>query len=277
MAKFISGSDLNSIIEKIFKNSESTIIIVSPFIKLHSRIVDILKSKKDNDKLKIQIVFGKNENEISKSLNEENFTFLKDFPNVIIKYESRLHAKYYANESHSILSSMNLYDYSQNNNIEFGIYTSAASFLDEIKGNTLDNEAFEYFQEVIKNSKTLFEKIPQYEKANFGLTKKYSCSEVIIDKLSEVFNKPQKNKPNSSKTKPFVREIGYCIRTGERINFNPDRPFSNRAFQTWSQFGNPDYEENYCHFSGESSNGDTSYNKPILRKNWRDAQKYSNF
>ena len=33
-----------------------------------------------------------------------------------------------------------------------------------------------------------------------------------------------------------------------------------------------DYLEKYCHFSGEPSNGETSFNKPILKKNWKKAK-----
>lgn len=39
----------------------------------------------------------------------------------------------------------------------------------------------------------------------------------------------------------------------------------------------PDYKEKYCHFSGEPSNGETSVNKPILKKNWKKAQNIHGF
>jgi hypothetical protein len=57
---------------------------------------------------------------------------------------------------------------------------------------------------------------------------------------------------------------GFCIRTGERIPFNPKRPLSEKAYKSWVQFGNPDYPEKYCHLTGKSSNGKTSVNRPIL-------------
>ncbi|MNE49154.1 hypothetical protein D3C80_1436540 [compost metagenome] len=65
---------------------------------------------------------------------------------------------------------------------------------------------------------------------------------------------------------------GYCIRTGIEIPFNPERPLSYDAFKTWNQFGDPDYPEKYCHFSGEQSNGETCVNRPILKKNWNKAR-----
>ena len=67
------------------------------------------------------------------------------------------------------------------------------------------------------------------------------------------------------------RKTGYCIRTGVPIPFDPERPLSYDAFKIWNQFGDPDYKENYCHFSGEPSNGETCVRRPILKKNWQKA------
>jgi hypothetical protein len=70
--------------------------------------------------------------------------------------------------------------------------------------------------------------------------------------------------------------LGFCIRTGKKIPFNPDRPFSKEAFDNWSIYSNEDYPEKYCHFSGEESFGETTYDKPIMRKNWKKAKEIHN-
>ena len=44
------------------------------------------------------------------------------------------------------------------------------------------------------------------------------------------------------------------------------------AFMVWMQYEDPDYPENFCHFSGERSNGETCYAKPVLGKNWKKAK-----
>ena len=59
---------------------------------------------------------------------------------------------------------------------------------------------------------------------------------------------------------------GYCIRTGEPIPFNPDRPFSYAAYKSWASFGNDDYPEHYCHKTGQPSRGRTSMRSPILTR-----------
>lgn len=276
MAEFVKGNQLNAELEKIFERAEEQLVIISPFIKLHSRFIDVLKSKIEDHKLKIIIVFGKNEDNLSKSFGKDDFDFLKDFPNIEIKHEPRLHAKYYANESAAILSSMNLYDFSHNNNIEFGILTKATlvgALTSNIMGNAFDREAFDYFGQVIDNSETLYKRTPVYKDEILGLRKKYTHSNLEIDKLSrELGNNVRQSSGSRSTQKTQSYRMGYCIRMGEQIPFNIERPLSNKAYQSWSKFGDDNYREKFCHFSGDPSNGETSFARPILRKNWNKAR-----
>lgn len=279
MAKFLKGNALNAAIEEIFDGCEKQLIIVSPFIKLHSRFINSLKAKKGLDKLEIKILFGKNEKDISKSFNQEDFDFLKEFPNIEIRYNEHLHAKYYSNENRAVLSSMNLYEYSQNNNIEFGILTNPnliTSLTSSFTGNSLDDEAYSYFQQVLQDSDLLFNRKPDYESKYGGIQKSYITSETLHDDLSSrLISKPKKQKVTKSHSKPSEEKqsvkVGYCIRTGEEINFNPEKPMTNKAYKMWSKFGDKAYQEKYCHYSGETSNGETTLAKPILRKYWKKA------
>lgn len=288
MAKFLTEHELNTELGKIFERADEQLILISPYIKLHDRYISLLRTKKENPKLEIIIVFGKNEEDISKSMKEDDFNFFKEFPNIEIRYERRLHAKYYANETSAILTSMNLYSYSQDNNIEAGVMTKA-TLLGNFATKLWDGEegfdvtAWKYFERVIEQSDLLFSRTPQYESAMLGLTKKYKTSINEVDQLSEFFADKHKFETNhrkdySEKKKvevaPQVKTIpmGYCIRTGIQIPFNAKKPMTDEAYQSWAKFGNEDYEEKYCHFSGEESHGETTYAKPILRKNWRKAK-----
>jgi len=290
MAKFLTGNELNLELENIFEDAQQQLILISPYIKLHDRYASVLKTKLYNPKLEIIIVFGKNEENMSKSMKQEDFNFLKEFPNIQIRYERRLHAKYYANETSAILTSMNLYSYSQDNNIEAGVMTKisvlgdiANSLLTNVGGDdSLDTQAINYFKRVIIQSELLFSKKPQYEKALWGLTKKYKESIIEVDNLTDFFYKLQKeyiNRKVVSIQNKYgkINDIqgvvtGYCIRTGKQIPFNSKLPMCDLAFQSWSKFSNSEYPEKYCHFSGELSDGETSYSKPILRKNWSKAK-----
>ena len=293
MAQFLTGNELNTEIERIFESAKEQIILISPYIKLHNRYSSTLKAKFENPKLKIIVVFGKNELDMSKSMKKEDFDFFKEFPNIEIRYEKRLHAKYYANETSAILTSMNLYEFSQDNNIEAGVL-SKTTLLGEIAqdlvtnvtgGDSYDKKASNYFLRVIDQSEILFQRIPKFEKTLLGLKQNYVKSKTKEDKLSEFFEskrikarvakkvlKPLKEKSDTNSSV----SMGFCIRTGKPIPFNPKKPLCSEAYKLWSKFGDKTYSEKFCHFSGELSNKQTSVDKPILRKNWNSAKEKYN-
>lgn len=293
MAKFLTGNELNSELEKIFEKAEEQIILISPYIKLHDRFISTLKSKEKNPKLKITIVFGKNQEDISRSMKKEDFDFFKKFPNIQIRYEKRLHAKYYSNESSAILTSMNLYTFSQDNNIEAGVLSKvysigniASNLINNVIGeDNFDKQAENYFSRVIEQSDLLFLKTPIFESALLGLTKKFKESKVEIDTLTDFFDgkisgskKQSDNLENKKEEKPKILKggKGYCIRTGNQIPFNLEKPLSEEALKNWKKFNNPEFPEKFCHYSGETTLGETSFSKPILRRNWSKAKREFN-
>ncbi|GAA5021253.1 hypothetical protein GCM10011506_03120 [Marivirga lumbricoides] len=263
MAKFITSSELNYELEKIFRTAEKLAVIISPYIKLHAKIKDVLKSHKNDPKFHLVIVFGKNDDDLGKSIAAEDLEFFKEFCSVEIRHEPRLHAKYYANDDSSILSSMNLYDYSFNNNIEFGVLT----YRNDEASSQLDQSAYDYFDQVIENSELLYHKEPEIESKMFGLKTIHKDSHVILDILDERFKKIQKvATTNNNRT---VTKKGYCIRTGAEIEFDMKMPFTKKAFESWSKYSDEKYREKYCHYSGEESGGQTSFSRPVLNKNWK--------
>ncbi|MCD8408530.1 phospholipase D family protein [Tenacibaculum dicentrarchi] len=280
MAKFLKGNELNSQLEKIFEDAESQIVLISPYIKLHDRYKSSLLTKIANPNIEIVILFGKNEDDLSKSMKQDDFDFFKQFPNIEIRYEKRLHAKYYANETKAILTSMNLYGFSQNNNIEAGVLMESSikgSFTGE---NELDNSSWDYFRVVLEQSELLFEQKPVFEKKNLLSSRKYVKSEIEVDKLSDFFKNVsykkvyKKKEQNVTKTEILTKaeNSGFCIRTGKKIPFNIEKPMNYEAFKMWNKYKDADYSEKYCHFSGELSDGKTSVNKPVLNKNWKKSK-----
>ena len=180
---------------------------------------------------------------------------------------------------------MNLYNFSQDNNIEAGVLTNRKGILGSLTSqDTLENDAGGYFERVIEQSDLLFLKVPKFESSMLGLSKRYTGSEIETDKLSDFFS--NKIKSDTFKKEPFAskstisqfvnqqqaNQMGFCIRTGVKIPFNQKHPMSDIAFQSWKKFSNNEYPEKYCHFSGELSNGETTFSRPILRKNWTKAK-----
>ena len=184
MADFLKGNKVLAALEEIISEAEKELIIVSPLISFHTRFEDVLKEKIENDKLKIIIVFGKTDTEMLSNFEAEDLALLKRMPNIEIRHEPRLHSKYYANEHHSLLSSINLYDFSQNEQIEFGIHVNKGGVLSgNLMPSSLDKDSNEYFEKVVENAEVVYKCIPVYEDKMLGLTKKFTHSEVEVDKL----------------------------------------------------------------------------------------------
>lgn len=74
---FITGKELNDKIYDIIYNSEKYLLILSPFIQLGDYIKkEIFKTHLNNSNVHIIIGFGKNENNINRSLKKEDFEYL---------------------------------------------------------------------------------------------------------------------------------------------------------------------------------------------------------
>jgi len=192
MTKFVQGSELNAALESLIKHADEILFLVSPFIKLHNRIKDQLKLKQDNPTLKIYVLYGSFDNTANR-IGDEDLVFLKQFPNIEIRYEENLNAKYYGSEKAGLITSMNLYDFSQNNNIEVGVFTESSNkLIDEISdlmgSGDLDVDAHQYFLDVIKNSELLYHNVPEFEKGMFGLQGKYLKSTVQKDIIGQYHN-----------------------------------------------------------------------------------------
>lgn len=277
MAKFIKDSELVWELDRILETATSQIILISPYIKLHERYLSTLKTHLENELIEITVVFGKNEENLSRSMRLEDLAFFCQFKNIQIRYERRLHAKYYANESRAIVTSMNLYEHSQDKNIEVGILTETTLVNNLVKSVTgadnIDAQAWSYFDKVIEQSELLYHKVPQFESGLFGLTKKYTGSEIKLNRLDAFFETKESKRISINRNSVS----GYCIRTGVKIPFNISQPMSADAFDELSRQRNISGNENFCHYSGEPSNGETSFAKPILRKNWRKAKERHGF
>jgi len=197
-------------------------------------------------KTTIIIIYGKD----GTVINPEDSDWLKEMPGISLMFHKDLHAKCYYNEKEAIITSMNLFMFSQQNNVEMGIYISKEK----------DEELY----------KRLTNEIDKIKRASEHRT---ISVQKVESKIHDTTKTTAKLEPQKSKGK----HTGYCIRTGMEIPFNVVNPMSPEAFKVWSQFGDRDYPEKFCHFSGEPSNGETSFSKPILKKNWKKAKEIFDF
>lgn len=138
--EFLFDNQLVASIEDLIRKSKKHLLLISPFIDLDARIKDALSEKKQSPDFELLVLFGKNENDFYRSVKRDSFEFLKGFPNIEVRYNERLHAKFYQNDYDFIISSMNLLDYSLARNIEVGIRFNYSSkgLLGKI-GDSADN------------------------------------------------------------------------------------------------------------------------------------------
>ncbi|MEO8413299.1 MAG: phospholipase D family protein [Ginsengibacter sp.] len=246
MAKFLNTKKSVSEIEDLIKDAGQTLILISPYLKLSKDFKELLSYRNSKDKV-TTVIYGKVE------LNPDEMKFLEGLQFVILKYKNDLHAKCYVNDEKMIITSLNLYDFSMNNNKEMGVLIE--------KSNATDLELFEEAYKEVDYINTTSQRFAYKTQS----TQQTTMNEVghERDKTKSSVNKPEKK---------FEIENGFCIRTGVKIPFNIEKPMSNDAFKSWSKYGDKNYSEKFCHFSGDSSNGETSVNRPILKRNWKKAK-----
>lgn len=205
MAEFLTTNGIASQIENIIIEAKSKLILVSPYLKIsktfHQRLNDASRRG-----VKITIIYGKDE------LNAKQRELLTQLKNLELFYLENLHAKCYFNESKMVVTSMNMYEFSEKNNREMGI------LLDRILDKDLYNKA------VVE-------------------TKSFADASIreSITPLAKA----------SNVKKRFVQaKGGYCIRCGQIIELDLDRPLCSDCYSVWSQWGDEDYVENVCHSCG---------------------------
>lgn len=230
MAKYLRTSGITAHVEELIRDAKDRLYIISPYLKLSPNIKELLQDK-EREKVESRFIFGKQE------LNSGEMNFLKSLSYVRLYFYNNLHAKCYLNEKKMVISSMNLYEFSQVNNKEMGILIDRNNSDDRC----VYEDAWKDIESLLNNAKTFHDS----EKA-----------------------------PERKGESTLRKEIppGYCVRTGVEIPFNIEKPLSYEAYKIWSKHADGDFAEKYCHFSGELSHGATCVNKPILKKNWKRAK-----
>jgi phosphatidylserine/phosphatidylglycerophosphate/cardiolipin synthase-like enzyme len=139
MAKFLNTSAINYFLEELIKGAKDRLILISPFLKLNDRVKELLADK-NRLKIDVRVVYGKSE------LQPEEIGWLKDLDYVRTSFCKNLHAKCYMNEELCIVTSLNLYEFSQVNNNEMGVLIRRS------EDSELYRDAYEEAQRLIRVS-----------------------------------------------------------------------------------------------------------------------------
>lgn len=221
MAKFLTTRQTTSELESIITTARTELVLISPYIKIADNLFPSLQLA-NQKKVHITVVFGKQEldNDVRRQLTQ--------LEHLTLRFLEKLHAKCYYNETKMIISSLNLYDFSEGN-FEMGILVDA-----------------QYDFEVYAAAKAHAELI--INTSNALRPERESVRD------STRFHTPAPKSPESANG-------GYCIRGGEKISFDVTRPFCIDHYKVWEKHKDPEYKEHYCHLCGDRHQ--TSFNKPL--------------
>lgn len=222
MAQFLDTTAVSHELTQLIKKADEKLYLISPYLQIATALKDLIRER-DSRKIDIRVVYGKQD-----KLNPEDLSFLQELSSVKVYFCENLHAKCYLNESTAIITSMNLYQYSQQNNREMGIKVDK-----EAPDSDLYNEIVAEARRIIQTSTE-----PQF---------------IVKKKTAEPTVAPPQKKPTS--------QSGFCIRCKTTIPLDPGHPLCSNCYQSWANYSDPTYREKHCHVCGKSSQ--TSYAKPI--------------
>lgn len=223
MAEFLTTSGIAHHLENIITGAKKKVVLISPYLKISKTFLERLKDANDK-RVNIIIIYGKDE------LRNDELKNLTDLHRVELHYFENLHAKCYYNEEKMIVTSMNMYEFSEKNNREMGILIDANS------DKQIYDKAIAEAESILKASKILPNKF-QTNPYKRDYPKKH---EVILPK-------------------------SYCIRCKEQLNYiDLTKPFCKECYYSWAEYENPFYVENYCLLCGKEY--PSTMDKPVCKK-----------
>ena len=202
MAEFFSTEGISLHLRNIIRDAKKRLVIISPYLSANPRIRDEIKRKSEDGSVEVHLIYRHRE---QKPDVEE---WLQSMPHVKISFCESLHAKCYFNEREALLTSMNLYEYSQVSNYEMGILVSSREYGDSDLYKAIIAES----ARIIGASTTVREAAPVPETASKG----FSLSSALSGFFGSKPEAPQDPEDTAVETgTPY---------TAARINFTQHLP-----------------------------------------------------
>ena len=217
MAEFLTTTGISYNLEKLIGNSNEKLFLVSPYLQIAGSLRHLIEER-DLRKIDIRVVYRKDN-----KINAEDMSFLQELTSVKISACENLHAKCYLNENTAIIASMNLYLYSQQNNREMGIKV-------EKEGEP------DLYNDILKEVMVILQTSQQ--------------PEFSVKKLKKDTSTSSKRVPKQINKKQQKKDMGFCIRCGSNLKFNPEKPLCYKCFKSWEKYNNPECTEKFCHACG---------------------------
>ncbi len=252
MAFILDTSEITAEINGIVDESERFIFIVTASLNINSRLRRLLKLA-DGKGVRIFVIYGKWE------VKNDTMSWLKSLDNCSIGFIKDLHAKVIVNENEAVLSSMNLYTFSQENNEELG----------SLFVNGLDVDCYDRIIDMLDK----YSKMCERQHGDWDYRTIFGTDDPKPSLLSS-FKKGFKSsfktsRPNESVTaslesvpEPIVELPSkfHCIRCSASIS---DSIYCTKCMKSWKRWSNRDYQEKdgVCLICGNPYG--SSFNNPV--------------
>ena len=235
MPEFLKTKRISAAIEETIEHAAERVIIVSPYLKLTPQFKDAIKIKAQDRSVHIDIIYGKSD------LKPGEADWLNSQPRVNTYFRETLHAKCYLNESQAIVTSMNLYEFSEKNNDEFGILLS--------KDDEADCKAYKKLAKAVADLLNLADEVT------------ISTTRGSKEKAAA---KPEPTaKPAANGHKPTdAPATGYCIQNAKEMAINVHNPVCSGCLYMNNKFKRQ-VNGKHCHACGQEHK--SSVEKPLCR------------
>ncbi len=233
-------------LHQLIQHAERHLVLVSPYVSI-DKLRALVRELQAALARKVQVKLVLREKDVSTGqsdpLASEALQALRT-AGMEVRLLKDLHAKVYLSEKHALLTSLNLLESSINNSIEVSAWLTAGT--------------------------------PEYRQLVEVLRTGVYPTSVKVEALPPVAPPARDARPlptaeregrrrtraERNVTPVFDDQEGHCLRCGNDIAFDADKPLCPDCFGVWRRYGDPNYTEEYCHSCGEES--DTSGANPLF-------------
>lgn len=229
MVEFITTEHITAELQRLITECRESLCFVSPYLQLNERIISSLAKPPAPRKLTFICRL--------KDIKPAELQIIGQLPNTEVRSQKNLHAKCYINEATAIITSMNLYEYSQVNNDEMGILIRR------------------------REDPVLFEQVKSEVERLLRVSDRVDLKSTPADRVFGKSAKEDKAPPRDANRRTTTE--GHCIRCAKEIPFDPGRPYCLKDYREWAEWEDENYEDAYCHGCGKDTPATMA--KPLCR------------
>jgi hypothetical protein len=231
MAEFLTTHGTAFHIENIIARAKRRLVLVTPYLQLSRTLYERLRDAAGRG-VRITLAYGKS------ALSADEQASLSQLRGLSLYYSENLHAKCYFNEERMVITSMNLYEFSEKNNREMGVLVSS------------DEKVYADAAAEVQSILAAAEAQSVARAGQHGRVARRA------------------DRPATQPRRHGARRDAFCIRCARSIRYDPDLPYCDRCAEVWSAFENPDYVERVCHSCGRDAR--SSMNRPLCYACYRE-------